>query len=404
MFKKSLYITLLTLCATPLLSAQVAKIQTATADGGLTMVTLTGVNFCNNPQLFLAGTKLAITAHNATSITASLPGGTMPGSYDLQLNCNYIATNFDAALGATGAQGPAGPVGPQGPMGMPGLPGAPGPTGPMGPTGPIGPTGATGLTGPAGPTGAAGAVGPVGPTGATGLTGPMGPIGLTGPAGSTGATGAMGPQGPIGLTGPAGPTGPTGATGAAGPTGPTGVAGPTGATGLTGPAGPAGVAGPAGPTGPTGPQGPAGGQIWSASFLPSGWAATYTGAAVMNFAPSGPSLYVLYNGHTFQNPTELIVPQACTIANFSAVGGNGSGAGPSGLSSVVVVLEDLNVNTGALNGLIMCTLNANNGANANCSNPGTLAAYAGDALLIDLSYNNYPSWDGQTIYTSFTCQ
>ncbi len=78
MFKKSLYITLLTLCATPLLSAQVAKIQTATADGGLSMVTLTGVNFCNSPQLFFAGTKLAITVHTATSITASLLDGTLP--------------------------------------------------------------------------------------------------------------------------------------------------------------------------------------------------------------------------------------------------------------------------------------------------------------------------------------
>lgn len=138
MFKKTLTLSLLTLCTSALLTAQVAKIQTATADSGLTQVTLTGLNFCSSPQLFLASTKLTITSHSATGITANLPAGTMPGSYDLQLNCNFISTNFDATLGAAGAQGPPGlpgAPGPMGPMGPPGSPGAPGPAGPIGPAG-----------------------------------------------------------------------------------------------------------------------------------------------------------------------------------------------------------------------------------------------------------------------------
>ncbi len=355
MLRKILPITLLTLCASSLLSAQVAKIQTATADGGLTMVTLTGVNFCNSPQLFFAGTKLAITAHNSTSITATLPGGTMPGSYDLQLNCNFIATNFDATLGTAGSPGPVGPQGP------------PGPIGPIGPPGMMGPQGSTG---------------PTGPTGATGLTGP------TGATGATGAVGPIGPIGPTGATGLTGPTGPTGATGAAGPTGPTGVAGP------------------AGPTGPTGPQGPVGGQIWSASLLPTGWASTYPGTGSLSFAPSGANvLALLSGGQVIQGSEELLIPQNCNVANFSAAGGNGlDGSGPLGTSTVVVTLYEMNFTRSQINSSLNCTMTANNGANVSCSTSATLYAYAGDTFSVNVGYSSYPPWDGQTIYTSFTCQ
>jgi len=95
----------------------------------------------------------------------------------------------------------------------------------------------------------------IGPTGAMGSQGTTGPQGIQGPQGATGD------PGPIGLAGPTGPQGPIGLTGA------TGSAGPQGPQGLTGPIGPQG---PKGDTGVAGPQGPKGDKGDSGAIGPQG--------------------------------------------------------------------------------------------------------------------------------------
>ena len=357
MLKKFFALSLVLAFAPALLTAQVAQIRTAAADSGLTTLSVTGVNFCSAPQLFLAGTKLAITAHNATSITASLPGGTMPGSYDLQLNCNYIATNFDATLGAQGPAGPAGPAGPQGPVG------------PMGPMGPMGPQGLPGATGPAGP------VGPAGATGATGATGPIGPAGAPGPAG---------PVGPAGATGATGATGPIGPAGAPGPMGPMGPAGLPGAMGLTG------ATGPAGPIGPAGATGPAGGQVWSSTFVP--FCGTCTGNTSFGIPPSGSYVYSPGTPYPF---VVMQVPQSCTAGNFTV-----NAVTPRNASTALVSLLSYPGNTI----FFYCTRTANNGSNVSCSSPGSVALSAGQDIYLSFNISNYADWGGIPIFTTFTCQ
>ena len=215
-----------------------------------TRLTISGVGFGTaTPGVQIPGAKLAVVSSSDTSIVATLPAGTLPGSYLLTVinGTTHLPGLFVADIGPI--QGPAGLVGPPGPQGAPGQPGAMGLPGAPGAAGPVGPAGPAGQTGAAGPTGA---------TGATGLAGPIGPSGPSGTPGATGATGAAGPIGPAGPTGATGAAGPMGATGVAGPIGPMGPAGPAGTPGAAGPTGAIGPAGPQGPTGPTGQTGPAG--------------------------------------------------------------------------------------------------------------------------------------------------
>ncbi len=129
----------------------------------------------------LGGTLTDLTiAAGATdrSVSASLPTGTLPGTYRVYLqtakrnghckddfDVNQTFATVDVTIGAVGPVGPFGPVGPQGPGGPKGDAGAQGLPGAQGPQGAQGAQGAQGPTGPQGPQGPAGAQGPQGPAG-----------------------------------------------------------------------------------------------------------------------------------------------------------------------------------------------------------------------------------------------
>jgi hypothetical protein len=181
-----------------------AHINEATVNSGLTLLTIVGGGFgTTKPQVFFGGTQLTVETFSTTKITADLPSGIGPGSYDLALIVPPTSGNNGGSLAFSVTIGDQGAVGPRGSTGAAGEKGATGATGSVGPTGGTGVAGATGATGKAGATGATGLVGPTGGTGAAGATGATG-IGATGAAGATGVTGATGATG-------AGTTGPTGA-------------------------------------------------------------------------------------------------------------------------------------------------------------------------------------------------
>jgi hypothetical protein len=233
-------------------TAQAADITEVRVSSDLTELTIFGDGFGSSSSVLLAGKSLTVQSSSSNKVTAALPSGLAPGSYQLALGTSGIEIPFEVTIGDQGAVGPQGPAGLRGATGAAGpkgITGAAGSTGSQGPKGVTGSVGAQGIRGPAGPTGSQGATGPVGAKGSTGSTGPQG---IQGSRGATGALGAPGPTGPGGVTGATGPTGHTGATGAQGATG---TIGPMGASGGVGPTGPTGNTGASGPTGHTGAKG-----------------------------------------------------------------------------------------------------------------------------------------------------
>ena len=178
-------------------------------------------------------------------------------------------------------------------------------------------SGSPGATGATGTTGATGATGPTGPTvgdtgatGSTGATGATGRTGITGGAGATGATGATG----IGATGTTGATGSTGETGAAGQASATGATGPTGpGVGDTGPTGATGA-------GATGVTGASGGTGASGATGPTG-ATGATGPTGM----TGPGSGYLGSSLFTVNYNDPIAGLNCRLIYVRAVGGGGGG-------------------------------------------------------------------------------
>jgi Collagen triple helix repeat (20 copies) len=163
--------------------ATAQTIQTAISDRSLTTIAIHGSGFgSTKPVVTLGGTTLVVNSpFSATDVTAALPAGLPPGSYQLVLTTTSKPSGSAPFVVTIGDVGPSGPQGPAGPAGS------------AGPQGPVGPVGATG------PAGSPGPAGPAGPVGATGTAGPQGP---PGPAGPVGATGTAGPQGPPGPAGP----------------------------------------------------------------------------------------------------------------------------------------------------------------------------------------------------------
>ena len=236
---------LFALAATPV-------VNSGTINYSTNQITLTGSGFEPNktkPTIAFNGGALTVLTFSNTQVTATLPTGLTPGTFDLNVtNSQGNSVDFNMTYGATGPQGPAGPAGL---------------TGPQGPVGLTGATGATGATGPRGLTGAPGAPGTAGTSGTSFIfldaynpyatyaadnvvtyngssyiaivangPNPSGPTPDQNPSWSIlaagGAIGATGPQGPQGAPGPEGITGPMGNPGPTGPTGPAGPQGPTG--------------------------------------------------------------------------------------------------------------------------------------------------------------------------------
>jgi hypothetical protein len=115
-------------------------IHAAAANATQTVLFVEGKNFTSNTAVYLGGVPLGgVTVDpTGTALTATIPDGTQPGSYQLHIS-NGPATpqnaRFEVALGHAGAPGEPGP------QGEPGPPGEPGPTGPQGEQGPQGPPG-----------------------------------------------------------------------------------------------------------------------------------------------------------------------------------------------------------------------------------------------------------------------
>jgi collagen triple helix repeat protein/IPT/TIG domain-containing protein len=249
---KALFLFLLT----PLFAvAATPVVNSGTINYSTNQITLIGSGFepaKAKPTVAFNGSALTVATFSNTQVTATLPTGLTPGTFDLTVtNSQGNSVTFDMTYGATGPQGPAGPAGPTGAQGPAGLAGA---TGATGASGPRGLTGAPGAPGPAGSNGVsftfldaynpyatyaadsvvtyngssyiaivANGPNPTGPTpdqnpswslmaaaGAAGAAGPAGAVGPPGPAGQQGSTGLMGNPGPAGPAGPAGPQGPTG--------------------------------------------------------------------------------------------------------------------------------------------------------------------------------------------------
>ncbi len=102
-------------------------ILSAAANSNLTSITINGRALqpaSGTPLVSLGGQRLAVASFSSTQISAALPAGLAPGSYDLSVTARGSA-NFDLTIGGQGPAGPAGPQGPTGPQG------APGPAGPI---------------------------------------------------------------------------------------------------------------------------------------------------------------------------------------------------------------------------------------------------------------------------------
>ena len=111
-------------------------IVSASADSTLTSITIAGRALqpvSGPPAVWLGGQRLSVLNFSSTQISAALPPGLAPGSYDLAVTAKGAA-NFDVTIG-TGSVGPTGPAGPAGPAGATGATGAPGPQGAQGPSG-----------------------------------------------------------------------------------------------------------------------------------------------------------------------------------------------------------------------------------------------------------------------------
>ena len=103
-------------------------------------ITVSGNNFSpgggGTPAATFNSNAIPLVSFTNTVIVATLPAGTVPGTYRLRVtNKAGNFYEFDVTFGA---------IGPQGPIGF---------QGPPGPTGPSGATGATGAQGPQGPPG-----------------------------------------------------------------------------------------------------------------------------------------------------------------------------------------------------------------------------------------------------------
>lgn len=307
-------------------ASSVPVVNSGTINYVTNQITLTGTAFepaKTGPTVLFNGASLTVNSFSNTQIVATLPAGTLAGTFNLTVtNSAGNSSVFDLTYGATGPQGPAGP------------------TGPTGVQGPTGLTGATGVTGPQGPKGLTGAPGAPGPTGANGIGfiflnayDPFGTYAINNVVTYNGSSYvAIVPNGPN-------PTGPTpdknpswslmasvGATGPAGPQGSLGPIGDPGPQGLTGPAGATGPQGPRGLTGAPGAPGPAGANGIGFTFL----------SAFDPFATYAANNVVTYNGSTYvailpngPNPTGPTPDKNPSWSLMAAAGASGL-PGPAG--------------------------------------------------------------------------
>ena len=113
-------------------------------------ITITGTYLINGPYLVygtatskvvFSGKSLAVIGKpTASRITAQLPGGLTPGTYELKVQDSYgTSAGFEVTYGAGGPQGPQGVPGPAGPAGATGAQGPQGVQGPKGDAGEAGP-------------------------------------------------------------------------------------------------------------------------------------------------------------------------------------------------------------------------------------------------------------------------
>ena len=126
-------------------------------DEALGQMRISGGEFGNDePGVTLEGIPMVVVSHSPTELVITMPPGTTPGTYLLNVSQgkgNRGQSVFNVTVGAEGPQGEQGVPGPQGPQGGLGPQGPQGTQGLPGPAGPNGPTGATGPAGPAGPPG-----------------------------------------------------------------------------------------------------------------------------------------------------------------------------------------------------------------------------------------------------------
>ena len=123
-------------------AATAPKIFSTVTNFSTNHISITGQNFSPTglaPTVYFATTRLTLSSFSNQAITAMLPTGFAPGSYNLAVvNSNAQAVTFAVTLGAVGPMGPQGPPGvqgPPGPQGSQGPQGAPGAQGPQGPPG-----------------------------------------------------------------------------------------------------------------------------------------------------------------------------------------------------------------------------------------------------------------------------
>jgi Carboxypeptidase regulatory-like domain/IPT/TIG domain len=104
-------------------------VTSVSVDGGLLVIR--GQNLGHvAPQVTLGGIGLAVTHVSMQEVRATIPAGTIPGTYRLKVARNPARFPFDVVdvtIGAAGSPGPPGPKGDKGDAG------APGPQGPRGP-------------------------------------------------------------------------------------------------------------------------------------------------------------------------------------------------------------------------------------------------------------------------------
>jgi IPT/TIG domain len=84
-----------------------------TVDTNANTLTITGINFGENPRVTLGGTQqLTVQNSNSTQIVANLPANLAPGSYLLFLKFGDPTFGvFEVTIGAVGPVGPPGPSG-----------------------------------------------------------------------------------------------------------------------------------------------------------------------------------------------------------------------------------------------------------------------------------------------------
>lgn len=355
--------------------AATPAVTSGTINYATNQVTLIGSGFQPAkaaPTVTFNGVALTLNSAGNTQIVATLPTGTVAGTFDLTIkNSQGNSSDFDMTYGATGPQGPAGPAGPTGAQG------------------PIGPAGAAGVTGPRGLTGAPGAPGPAGTNGA-GFTflnafDPYATYAADSVVTYNGSSYiVIVPNGPN----PSGPTpdkNPSWSLMAAGGAiGATGPAGPQGSIGEPGPQGLMGNPGPAGPAGPIGPQGPTGGvlsyslqQSQSQLVISEGEATQVNAITLQNTGT-----YVLGGMETFSNPDTANAGKVfCYVSDSSRqtlAGNPGSAANIQPQGNVTLPVNGFYT---ALTAPTYLYLYCNSGeANGNTPVPNGVFAYAGGVL------------------------